>query len=125
MSGKMSISKMSIPSIKEAQAEFCSMLKAIISDEFAGESKRLAKATNFAPATLSKVLSNRRAPTAKLVGGIAKVLKSQSRGDELIAAYAVLTAAEARHFRNLVESASGEEFTKAALYPDKSKAGKS
>lgn len=118
MSGKLSIGK---KSIVEAQAEFSSKLRGIISAEFDGESKRLAEAVDFDGATLSKVLTGKRAPTAKLVGSIARALKSELRGDELIAAYATLTAAEARHFRGLGDSASDEEFTKAALYVDRPK----
>lgn len=119
MSGKLSIGKKSIASVEEAQAEFCARLNVIIRDEFSGEGKRLAKAADFDPATLSKVLARKRAPTAKFVGGVAAVLKSRPLGDGLIAAYAVLAEAEAQHFRSLFENASDEEFTKASLYSDK------
>lgn len=107
---KMTSSPRKKPEISTSLSGFLSFLEQCVNTEFQGSYALLAAKSGVAEPLLSKIRNRKRAPTAKIVGRLARVMGKHA-GDRLIAHLLNVVRAEIELHRS-----SRNEVQKADLY---------
>lgn len=90
---KMTRSTLKKTQVSQSLANFVSVMDRLVETDFEGRYSVLAAKTGIAEPLLSRIRSGRRAPTAKVVGRIARVME-KSAGDQLIGCFLNIIRAE-------------------------------